>query len=74
MVKTRRTRPKPAPVKPPPSTNAVPVEPAYRKGEMAQHRQFGNGRIVHVEANKLTIAFDKSVGTKLVIESYVKPG
>jgi len=35
------------------------------------HQKFGNGNVVQVEGNKLTIAFDKA-GEKKVVDSFVE--
>ncbi len=36
------------------------------------HQKFGYGRVVKVDGNKLTIAFDKA-GEKKVVDSFVHP-
>lgn len=74
MAKIRNTKPKPAPVKSLPPAGATADEPPFHKGDRVQHPQFGKGKVMSVEADKVTIAFDKPAGTKVVIESYVKPG
>ena len=60
----------------------TPAEPAatpacaadtFVKGDAVLHPKFGKGTITAVEPGRLTIAF-KSVGTKIIQESYVKPG
>jgi DNA helicase II / ATP-dependent DNA helicase PcrA len=50
------------------STGAVS---AYKIGDRVFHQKFGNGNVVHVEGNKLTIAFDKA-GEKKVVDSFVE--
>jgi DNA helicase II / ATP-dependent DNA helicase PcrA len=49
------------------STGAVS---AFTIGDRVFHQKFGNGNVVHVEGNKLTIAFDKA-GEKKVVDSFV---
>jgi DNA helicase II / ATP-dependent DNA helicase PcrA len=44
---------------------------AFRAGERVFHQKFGNGNIIHVEGNKLTIDFDHS-GEKKVVDSFVQ--
>jgi DNA helicase II / ATP-dependent DNA helicase PcrA len=44
---------------------------AFAVGDRVFHQKFGNGNVVHVEGNKLTIAFDKA-GEKKVVDSFVK--
>ena len=41
------------------------------KGERVFHQKFGNGTIVLVDGNKLSVDFDKA-GRKMVLESFVK--
>jgi DNA helicase-2/ATP-dependent DNA helicase PcrA len=43
---------------------------SYRAGERVFHQKFGNGDVVAVEGNKLTVDFDKA-GRKRVIDSFV---
>lgn len=50
------------------STGAVS---ACRPGDRVFHQKFGNGRVLHVEGNKLTIAFDRA-GEKKVVDSFVE--
>ncbi len=50
------------------STGAVS---AFAIGDRVFHQKFGNGNVVHVEGNKLTIAFDKA-GEKKVVDSFVE--
>jgi DNA helicase-2/ATP-dependent DNA helicase PcrA len=50
------------------STGAVS---AFSKGDRVFHQKFGNGNVVAVEGNKLTIAFDKA-GEKRVVDSFVE--
>jgi DNA helicase II / ATP-dependent DNA helicase PcrA len=40
-------------------------------GDRVFHQKFGNGNVVHVEGNKLTIQFDKA-GEKRVVDSFVE--
>jgi DNA helicase II / ATP-dependent DNA helicase PcrA len=44
---------------------------AYAVGDRVFHQKFGNGNVVHVEGNKLTIAFDRA-GEKKVVDSFVE--
>jgi len=44
---------------------------AYAIGDRVFHQKFGNGNVVHVEGNKLTIAFDKA-GEKKVVDHFVE--
>jgi hypothetical protein len=68
VAKAAKKKPKPATAPP-----AAPiVAPSlYAKGDQVQHPQFGKGTVSGVDAGKLTIAFE-SVGTKVVLESYLK--
>ncbi len=50
------------------STGAVSE---FAKGDRVFHQKFGNGNVVAVEGNKLTIAFDKA-GEKRVVDSFVE--
>ncbi len=50
------------------STGAVS---AYAIGDRVFHQKFGNGNVVQVEGNKLTIAFDRA-GEKKVVDSFVE--
>jgi DNA helicase-2/ATP-dependent DNA helicase PcrA len=43
---------------------------AFAVGDRVFHQKFGNGNVVHVEGNKLTIAFDRA-GEKKVVDSFV---
>jgi len=43
----------------------------YVIGDRVFHQKFGNGNVVQVEGNKLTIAFDKA-GEKKVVDSFVQ--
>jgi len=47
-----------------------PGASAYAKGERVFHQKFGYGRVLSVEGNKLTVAFDKA-GEKKVIDQFV---
>ena len=44
---------------------------AFAVGERVFHQKFGNGNVVAVDGNKLTIAFDKA-GEKRVVDSFVE--
>ena len=44
---------------------------ASRPGSRVFHQKFGNGNVVAVDGNKLTIAFDKA-GEKRVVDSFVE--
>jgi DNA helicase II / ATP-dependent DNA helicase PcrA len=44
---------------------------AFAAGDRVFHQKFGNGNVIHVEGNKLTIAFDRA-GTKKVVDSFVE--
>jgi DNA helicase-2/ATP-dependent DNA helicase PcrA len=44
---------------------------AFRFGDRVFHEKFGNGNVVHVEGNKLTIDFDRA-GEKKVVDSFVQ--
>jgi DNA helicase-2/ATP-dependent DNA helicase PcrA len=46
---------------------------SYAAGERVFHQKFGYGRVLAVEGNKLTVAFDKA-GEKRVIDSFVERG
>ena len=50
------------------STGAVSP---YAVGDRVFHQKFGNGNVVQVEGNKLTIAFDKA-GEKKVVDHFVE--
>ena len=43
---------------------------AFTAGDRVFHQKFGNGGVVAVDGNKLTIAFDKA-GEKRVVDSFV---
>jgi DNA helicase-2/ATP-dependent DNA helicase PcrA len=43
---------------------------AFAVGDRVFHQKFGNGNVIHVEGNKLTIAFDRA-GEKKVVDSFV---
>jgi DNA helicase-2/ATP-dependent DNA helicase PcrA len=43
---------------------------AFAVGDRVFHQKFGNGNVLHVEGNKLTIAFDRA-GEKKVVDSFV---
>ena len=44
---------------------------AFTVGDRVFHQKFGNGNVVAVDGNKLTIAFDKA-GEKRVVDSFVE--
>ena len=44
---------------------------AFAVGDRVFHLKFGNGNVVAVDCNKLTIAFDKA-GEKRVVDSFVE--
>jgi DNA helicase-2/ATP-dependent DNA helicase PcrA len=44
---------------------------AFSAGDRVFHQKFGNGNVVYVEGNKLTIAFDRA-GEKKVVDSFVE--
>ena len=44
---------------------------AYAIGDRVFHQKFGNGNVVAVDGNKLTIQFDKA-GEKRVVDSFVE--
>jgi DNA helicase-2/ATP-dependent DNA helicase PcrA len=44
---------------------------AFRVGDRVFHQKFGNGRVAHVEGNKLSIDFDRA-GEKKVVDSFVQ--
>jgi DNA helicase-2/ATP-dependent DNA helicase PcrA len=50
------------------STGAVSE---FAKGDRVFHQKFGNGNVVSVDGNKLTISFDKA-GEKRVVDSFVE--
>jgi DNA helicase-2/ATP-dependent DNA helicase PcrA len=50
------------------STGAVS---AFSIGDRVFHQKFGNGNVVNVDGNKLTIQFDKA-GEKRVVDSFVE--
>ncbi|HEY4775312.1 MAG TPA: hypothetical protein VIH40_10885, partial [Xanthobacteraceae bacterium] len=42
----------------------------FAVGDRVFHQKFGNGNVVHVDGNKLTIQFDRA-GEKRVVDSFV---
>jgi len=44
---------------------------AFGVGDRVFHLKFGNGNVVAIDGNKLTIAFDKA-GEKRVVDSFVE--
>ena len=61
----------PAPMKE--SSPNSDAESQFKPRIPVRHAQFGQGTVVSVEGDKLTIRF-KTVGLKVVLESYVKVG
>jgi hypothetical protein len=47
------------------------VTSPFSKGDRVFHIKFGNGNVVAVDGNKLTIQFDKA-GEKRVVDSFVE--
>jgi DNA helicase-2/ATP-dependent DNA helicase PcrA len=47
------------------------VASAFKAGDRVFHQKFGNGNVVAVDGNKLTIAFDKA-GEKRVVDAFVE--
>jgi DNA helicase-2/ATP-dependent DNA helicase PcrA len=47
------------------------VSSPFSKGDRVFHLKFGNGNVVAVDGNKLTILFDKA-GEKRVVDSFVE--
>ena len=43
----------------------------FAVGDRVFHQKFGNGNVIAVDGNKLTIAFDKA-GEKRVVDSFVE--
>jgi DNA helicase-2/ATP-dependent DNA helicase PcrA len=43
----------------------------FSLGDRVFHLKFGNGNVIAVDGNKLTIAFDKA-GEKRVVDSFVE--
>jgi DNA helicase II / ATP-dependent DNA helicase PcrA len=52
-------------------TKSTGVVSAYKAGDRVFHEKFGNGNVLQVEGNKLTIQFDRA-GQKKVVDSFVK--
>ena len=44
---------------------------SFSVGDRVFHQKFGNGNVVAIDGNKLTIAFDKA-GEKRVVDSFVE--
>ena len=44
---------------------------AFTVGDRVFHQKFGNGNVIGIDGNKLTIAFDKA-GEKRVVDSFVE--
>jgi DNA helicase-2/ATP-dependent DNA helicase PcrA len=51
------------------STAAEPSK--FKTGDRVFHLKFGNGNIVEIEGNKLTIEFDRA-GQKRVLDGFVE--
>lgn len=49
----------------------VSAASGFTNGSRVFHMKFGNGTVVLVDGNKLTVEFDKA-GRKMVLESFVK--
>jgi DNA helicase-2/ATP-dependent DNA helicase PcrA len=47
------------------------VSSDFKTGDRVFHIKFGNGNVVAVDGNKLTIQFDKA-GEKRVVDSFVE--
>ncbi|MFJ5487804.1 hypothetical protein ACIKTA_09375 [Hansschlegelia beijingensis] len=43
----------------------------FKRGARVFHQKFGNGTVVEVDGNKLTVSFDKA-GEKRVLDGFVK--
>jgi DNA helicase-2/ATP-dependent DNA helicase PcrA len=52
-------------------TKSTGVASAYKVGDRVFHQKFGNGNVVQVEGNKLTISFDRA-GEKKIVDSFVQ--
>jgi DNA helicase-2/ATP-dependent DNA helicase PcrA len=52
-------------------TKSTGVTSAYKIGDRVFHQKFGNGNVVQVDGNKLTIAFDRA-GEKKIVDSFVQ--
>jgi DNA helicase II / ATP-dependent DNA helicase PcrA len=52
-------------------TKSAGVTSAYKVGDRVFHEKFGNGNVLQVEGNKLTIAFDKA-GEKHIVDRFVQ--
>jgi len=50
---------------------SIKAESDFSLGERVFHTKFGNGNIIAIDGNKLTIAFDKA-GEKRVMDSFVR--
>jgi len=50
--------------------DVVSPEAAFRRGDHVAHEKFGRGVIIHIDGNKLDIAF-QSGGTKRVMDSFI---
>ena len=51
--------------------SVIPGKSDFTRGERVFHQKFGYGRILSVDGNKLTIAFEKA-GEKKVLDSFVE--
>jgi DNA helicase-2/ATP-dependent DNA helicase PcrA len=52
-------------------TKSTGVTSAYKTGDRVFHQKFGNGTVVQIEGNKLTIQFDRA-GEKKVVDRFVQ--
>ncbi|MEY3112459.1 MAG: hypothetical protein RJA85_106, partial [Pseudomonadota bacterium] len=43
----------------------------FKVGESVTHDDFGNGKVIHIEDNKLIIIF-KKYGEKKIIDKFIK--
>lgn len=51
-------------------TDVITSQSGYRRGDHVAHDKFGKGVIIHIDGNKLDIAFS-SGGTKRVLDSFI---
>ena len=59
------------PISPSWAANSTGAPALFATGERVFHQKFGNGNVVAVDGNKLTIRFDKA-GEKRVVDSFVE--
>jgi DNA helicase-2/ATP-dependent DNA helicase PcrA len=55
------------------AVSATSAASDFARGDRVFHQKFGYGKVMGVEGNKLTVAFDKA-GEKKVIDSFVEKG